>query len=123
MDDAIHSSLTDKRTTVDFNIEWLNKLRNLVSINKEELSTIPPDKRIEALQNLLKSKQRSLEDLKVKVDDKHASLIDAIDQEIQYYRDQLKELNLQLEKEKNPVKRFFKGWKKGRIEKKEAKFD
>ena len=123
MDEQIHSIFKDKTWNVNFSVEWLNKLKDIVTINKEELSTIPPEKRIEALQNLLASKHQSLEDLKVRIDDKRSSLINDIDEEIQYYREQLKRINEELEKEKNPAKRFFKGWKKGNIEKKEAEFD
>lgn len=123
MDEHIHSILKDKGWTVNFNIEWLNKLKDIVIINKEELSTIPPEKRIEALQYLLASKHQSLEDLKVRADGKHASLIKDIDEQIEYYRGELKRINEELEKEKNPAKRSFKDWKKGRIEKKGAEFD
>lgn len=123
MDNGIHSIMKDEKWSVNFNIEWLNKLKNLATISREELSAIPSEKRIEALQSLLQSKQKSLGDLKKIVDEKHASLIDDIDEQIEYYRGELKRINEELGKEKNFAKRFFKDWKKGRIEKKEAEFD
>jgi chromosome segregation ATPase len=123
MDEGIHSLMRDERWNVDFNIEWLNKLKNLASIKKEELSTIPPEKRIEALQSLLESKQKSLGKLKETVDEKRSSLIEDIDKQIQYYREELVRISAELENEKNPAKRFFKGWRKGKIENKKAEFD
>ena len=123
MDEGIHSLMRDERWNVDFNIEWLNKLKNLASIKKEELSTIPPEKRIEALQSLLESKQKSLGKLKETADEKRSSLIEDIDKQIQYYREELVRISAELENEKNPAKRFFKGWRKGKIENKKAEFD
>lgn len=123
MDEGIHSLMRDERWNVDINIEWLNKLKNLASIRKEELSTIPPEKRIEALQSLLESKQKSLGELKETVDEKRSSLIEDIDKQIRYYREELVRISAELENEKNPAKRFFKDWRKGKIENKKAEFD
>lgn len=123
MDDGIHTLMKNEKWNVNFNIEWLNKLKNLVTISREELSTIPPEKRIEALQSLLQSKQKSLGELKETLNEKSSSLIDDIDKQIQYYREELVRINSELEKEKNPAKHFFKGWKKGKIETKKAEFD
>jgi predicted P-loop ATPase/GTPase len=123
MDDGIYTLMKDEKWNVNFNVEWLNKLKNLVTISREELSTIPPEKRIEALQSLLQSKQKSLGELKETLNEKSSSLIDDINKQIQYYREELVRINSELEKEKNPAKRFFKDWKKGKIENKKAEFD
>jgi hypothetical protein len=123
MNDGIHSIIKDEKWAVSINIEWLNKLKNLVTIKREELSTIPPEKRIEALQSLLQSKQKSLGGLKKIVDEKHASIIDDIDEQIRYYRQELTRIHAELENERNPIKRFFKNREKGKIANKKAEFD
>jgi hypothetical protein len=121
MDDHIHSMMTDKKWNINFNVEWSNKLKNIVTINKQELSAIPPEKRIQSLQLLLESKRESLEILKKKVDEKHDSLLKDIDEQIQYYIQELRRINDELKNEKSPVKRFWKDWKKDTIQKKSAK--
>ena len=72
---------------------------------------------------LLESKKNDLATLRGKIDEKHDLLLNDIDEQIRYYRQELERIQEELKSEKNPNKKMFKGWKKGKIEKKSADLD
>ena len=116
----IDSTLIDKNTNLQINISFLNKLKTLVTFDREEISKLSAKDKLVALDSLLKSKRENINILREELDESHTMLLNNIDKQIQYDFEELQRINNDLRTVKNPITNVWKGWKKKKIEDRNA---
>jgi hypothetical protein len=119
----IDSALKDKNSNLQVNISFLNKLKTLVTFNREEISKLPPEDKLDALKHLLESKRNDINALREELDETHKTLLNNIDKQIQYYFKELQRINKELRNVRNPITKVWKNWQKKKVEDREATID